>query len=175
MVIATQNPVEYEGTYPLPEAQLDRFMFKVLVPYASLEAEIEVLRRFHQGFDPHNLAMTGLQARLPASAVGKVRTFIKQILVEDGILTYIANLAAASRKSPDITLGASTRAASHALLAAKTYAALQGRNYVTPDDIKFVLPPIWRHRILLKPEAEIEGLDADAVIRRLFALVEVPR
>ena len=175
MVIATQNPVEYEGTYPLPEAQLDRFMFTVRVPYASLEAEIEVLRRFHQGFDPHNLAMTGLQARLPASAVGKVRTFIKQILVEDGILTYIANLAAASRKSPDITLGASTRAASHALLAAKTYAALQGRNYVTPDDIKFVLPPIWRHRILLKPEAEIEGLDADAVIRRLFALVEVPR
>ena len=104
-----------------------------------------------------------------------MRAFIKQILVEDGILTYIAKLAAASRKSPDITLGASTRAASHALLAAKTYAALQGRNYVTPDDIKFVLPPIWRHRILLKPEAEIEGLDADAVIRRLFALVEVPR
>jgi MoxR-like ATPase len=175
MVIATQNPVEYEGTYPLPEAQLDRFLFKVLTPYASVEEEIEVLRRYHQGFDAHDLAQANLQAILPAHGVINARTMIKQVKVEEGILTYIARIAQASRQSPDIVLGASTRAATHVLLAAKTYAALQGRDYVTPDDVKFVIPPVYRHRLLLKPEAEIEGLDADAVIRRLLGQVEVPR
>ena len=95
--------------------------------------------------------------------------------VEDGILTYIAEINAASRRSPDIVLGASARAATHVLLAAKTFAALQGRDYVTPDDVKYIVPPVFRHRILLKPEAEIEGLDADAVIQRLLGNVEVPR
>lgn len=175
MVIATQNPIEYEGTYPLPEAQLDRFMFKVLVPYASLQTEIEVLRRYHHGFDPHDLATTGLRALLPASAVAAMRQQIAGVLVEDGILDYIARLTAASRSSPDVVLGASTRAATHILLAGKTFAALQGRNYVTPDDVKFVTPPILRHRLILKPEAEIEGLDADAVIRHILGRVEVPR
>lgn len=175
MVIATQNPIEYEGTYPLPEAQLDRFLFKVLVPYSELETEIEVLRRYHHGFDAHNLAATGLQPVLPATGVGEMREMITKVIVEEGILTYIAQVAAASRRSPDIMLGASTRAATHVLLAAKTYAALQGRNYVTPDDIKFITPPVYRHRLLLKPEAEIEGLDPDAVIQRLLAQVEVPR
>jgi len=175
MVIATQNPIEYEGTYPLPEAQLDRFLFKVLVPYSELETEIEVLRRYHHGFDAHNLAATGLQPVLPATGVGQMREMITKVIVEEGILTYIAQVAAASRRSPDIMLGASTRAATHVLLAAKTYAALQGRNYVTPDDIKFITPPVYRHRLLLKPEAEIEGLDPDAVIQRLLAQVEVPR
>jgi MoxR-like ATPase len=175
MVIATQNPVEYEGTYPLPEAQLDRFLFKVLVPYAPLKDEIEVLRRYHQGFDAHNLAETSLKPVLPANGVAKAREIIKQVVVEEGILTYIAQVTAASRQSPDIVLGASTRAATHVLLAAKTYAALQGRTYVTPDDVKFVVPAVYRHRLLLKPEAEIEGLDADAVIQRLLGQVEVPR
>jgi MoxR-like ATPase len=175
MVIATQNPIEYEGTYPLPEAQLDRFMFKVLVPYATIETEIEVLRRFHQGFDPHNLATTGLKALLPDQAIWQVREAATSVTVEEGIFNYIAALTAASRQSPDITLGASTRAASHVLLATKTYAALQGRDYVTPDDVKLIIPPVFRHRLLLKPEAEIEGLDPDAVIGRLFAQVEVPR
>jgi MoxR-like ATPase len=175
MVIATQNPVEYEGTYPLPEAQLDRFLFKVLVPYSPLDTEVEVLRRYHQGFDAHDLEAAGLKPFIPAEAVAQARQAIKQVLVEDGILNYIARLTAASRQSPDIVLGASTRAATHILLASKTYAALQGRDYVTPDDVKFVALPICRHRILLKPEAEIEGLDADAVIRRLLGQVEVPR
>jgi MoxR-like ATPase len=175
MVIATQNPIEYEGTYPLPEAQLDRFLFKVLVPYSSLETEVEVLRRYHHGFDAHDLASAGLKAILPANGVAQARQMIKQVIVEDGILNYIARLAAASRQSPDLTLGASTRAATHVLLAAKTYAALQGRDYVTPDDVKFVTPAVYRHRLLLKPEAEIEGLDADAVIQRLLGQVEVPR
>lgn len=174
-VIATQNPIEYEGTYPLPEAQLDRFLFKVLVPYAPLEMEIEVLRRFHQGFDPHRLAETGLKAILPATVVTRARQAINDVIVEEGILRYIAEIASASRRSPDIILGASARAATHVLLASKTYAALQGRNYVVPDDVKYLTPAVYRHRLLLKPEAEIEGLDADAVIRRLLAQVEVPR
>jgi len=175
MVVATQNPVEYEGTYPLPEAQLDRFLFKILVPYSSQDTEIEVLRRYHHGFDAHDLATAGLQALLPTQAIAEARQIITQVVVEEGILNYIARIAAASRQSPDIVLGASTRAATHVLLASKTYAALQGRSYVTPDDVKFVTPPVYRHRLLLKPEAEIEGLDADAVIRRLLGQVEVPR
>ena len=175
MVIATQNPIEYEGTYPLPEAQLDRFMFKVLVPYSSLETEVEILRRYHQGFDAHDLASAGLSAVMTAKQVVAVRELIKQVIVEDGILTYIGRLNAASRQSPDIVLGASARAATHVLLACKTLAALQGRDYVVPDDVKFILPHVYRHRILLKPEAEIEGLDADAIIQRLLGQVEVPR
>jgi MoxR-like ATPase len=97
------------------------------------------------------------------------------VIVEEGILDYVAQIAAASRQSPDLSLGASTRAATHVLLAAKTFAAMQGRNFVTPDDVKVVVPPVFRHRILLKPEAEIEGLDADAVIQRILGRVEVPR
>jgi len=175
VVAATQNPVEYEGTYPLPEAQLDRFLFKVLVGYTPQEAEVEVLRRYHHGFDAHDLATAGLRGLVPAEAVVQAKAAITQVIVEDSLLNYVARLAAASRTSPDLVLGASTRASTHVLLASKTYAALQGRNFVTPDDVKFVLPPVYRHRLLLKPEAEIEGLDADAVIGRLLGQVEVPR
>jgi MoxR-like ATPase len=175
MVIATQNPIEYEGTYPLPEAQLDRFLFKVLVPYSSLDTEIEVLRRYHHGFNAHDLATSGLKALLPAASVVEARRVINAVKVEEGILNYIAQITAASRQSPDLTLGASTRASTHVLLASKTVAALRGRDYVTPDDVKYVTPPVFRHRLLLKPEAEIEGLDTDAVIQRLLGQVEVPR
>ncbi len=175
MVAATQNPIEYEGTYPLPEAQLDRFMFKVLVPYAPPEVEMEVLRRYHHGFDAHNLDAAGLCKVLSAADVMTVRALVQGVTVEDGILRYITQVNAASRRSADLVLGASARAATHVLMASKTYAALQGRDYVTPDDVKFVIPPVFRHRILLKPEAEIEGLDADVVIQRLLAQVEVPR
>jgi MoxR-like ATPase len=145
------------------------------VPYAAPDVEVEVLRRYHQGFDAHDLATTGLQAILPVSAISTARSMIQEVVVEEGILHYITHLAAASRQSPDLTLGASTRAAVHVLLAAKSYAALQGRAFVTPDDVKFVTPAVYRHRILLKPEAEIEGLDADDVVRRLLGQVEVPR
>ncbi len=175
MVVATQNPIEYEGTYPLPEAQLDRFLFKVLVPYSPMEVEIEVLRRYHRGFNAHDLVAAGLQSVITAEEVVEARTLAHEVVVDEGILDYIAQLAAASRRSPDLILGASPRASTHVLLSAKVYAALQGRDYVTPDDVKYVLPPVWRHRIILKPEAEIEGLDPDAVIRRLMQQVEVPR
>ncbi len=175
MVIATQNPIEYEGTYPLPEAQLDRFLFKALVPYSPLENEVELLRRTHHGFDAHNLSAAGLQPVLSASQVLGARALARQVVVEEGLLSYVAQIAAASRRSPDIILGASPRAATHILMASKVYAALQGRDFMTPDDVKAMTLPILRHRLLLKAEAEIEGLDTDAVIRRILAQVEVPR
>jgi len=175
MVIATQNPIEYEGTYPLPEAQLDRFMFKVLVPYSPPTVEVEILRRTHQGFDPHNLESSGINKVIDAKQVVEIRKVIQGVTVEDGILRYIAEINAASRRSPDLVLGASARAATHVLAASKTFAAMQGRDFVTPDDVKVIVPPVFRHRILLKPEAEIEGLDADAVIQRILGQVEVPR
>ena len=175
MVIATQNPIEYEGTYPLPEAQLDRFMFKVLVPYSPPAVEVEILRCNHQGFDAHNIESSGIQKVITAVQVVEIRKAIHSVTVEDGILTYIANINAASRRSPDLLLGASARAATHVLASAKTFAAMQGRDFVTPDDVKFVVPPVFRHRVLLKPEAEIEGLDAGLVISRILASVEVPR
>ncbi len=175
MVVATQNPIEYEGTYPLPEAQLDRFFFKVLVDYTPLDMEIEVLRRYHHGFDAHDLDAAGLEPVLSAQGIVSAQSVIEEVVVEEGILTYIAQIAAASRRSPDLILGASPRASTHVLLAAKTYAALQGRDYVSPDDVKYLVFPIFRHRLILKPEAEIEGLDADAVIQRLLRTVEVPR
>ena len=175
MVIATQNPIEYEGTYPLPEAQLDRFMFKVLVPYSPQPVEVEILRRTHQGFDAHNLESSGIQKVISAGQVVEIRKLIRGVTVEEGILNYIAAVNAASRRSPDLLLGASARAATHVLASSKTFAALQGRDFVTPDDVKYVIPSVFRHRLLLKPEAEIEGLDADAVIQRVLAQVEVPR
>ncbi len=175
MVAATQNPIEYEGTYPLPEAQLDRFMFKVLVPYAPPEVEVEVLRRYHRGFDAHDLDSAGLCQVLSSGDVMTIRKLAQQVTVEEGILKYIAAINVVSRRSVDLVLGASARAATHVLLASKTFAALQGRDYVSPDDVKFIVAPVLRHRILLKPEAEIEGLDADVVIQRLLAQVEVPR
>jgi MoxR-like ATPase len=175
MVTATQNPLEYEGTYPLPEAQLDRFLFKVLVPYASKVTEKEVLRRYHEGFDAHDLVSSGLQAVVSAETVVAARQHINSVTVEEGVLDYIVGIVTASRISADLILGASTRAATHVLLAAKTASALAGRDYVTPDDVKHIVPPVFRHRIILKPEAEIEGLDADTVIQRILAQVEVPR
>ncbi len=175
MVIATQNPIEYEGTYPLPEAQLDRFMFKILVSYSDIEHEIEIMRRYHLGFDAHDLASAHLKPILTADQVMQIRQQLRAVVVEEGILRYVAQINAASRQSPDIVLGASARAATHVLLASKTLAAIQGRDFVIPDDVKTIVPPVYRHRILLKPEAEIEGLDADTVILRLLNQVEVPR
>ncbi|MCO5184505.1 MAG: MoxR family ATPase [Anaerolineae bacterium] len=175
MVTATQNPLEYEGTYPLPEAQLDRFLFKVLVPYATPETEREVLRRYHAGFDAHDLVASGLEAVISAETVIAAREHINSITVEEGIIEYIVAIVTASRHSADVILGASTRAATHVLLAAKTAAALNGRDFVTPDDVKGIVPPVFRHRLLLKPEAEIEGLDADTVIQRILGRVDVPR
>ena len=175
MVLATQNPVEYEGTYPLPEAQLDRFLFKTLVTYPPLEAEAEVLRRYHHGFDAHQLAEAGLSPLLSPDDLTTLRAEIRTVTVEDGILRYITAIAGATRTAGDLALGGSPRASIAMLLAAKAWAAMQGRNYVVPDDVKALVLPIFRHRVLLKPEAEIEGFNADTVMKRLLARVEVPR
>jgi MoxR-like ATPase len=175
MVIATQNPVEMDGTYPLPEAQLDRFLFKIKVGYLPLEREVEVYRRYDQGFDAHNLAATGLTPVINPAQLAQIRQMIQGIRVEDGVLNYIAMITNATRNSADLSLGASTRAGVALLLAAKTLAALHGREYVAPDDIKMLVPPVFRHRVYLRPEAEIEGLDTDAVFRSLLAKIEVPR
>lgn len=175
LVLATQNPVEYEGTYPLPEAQLDRFLFKTLVTYPSLDAEADLLRRYHHGFDAHRLSDAGLTPILSPADLMQLRAEIDRITVEDGILTYITKLSDATRRANDLALGASPRASIAMLLASKAYAAMQGRSYVVPDDVKYIAPPVMRHRILLKPEAEIEGLNADGIIQRLLASVDVPR
>ncbi len=175
MVIATQNPVEMDGTYPLPEAQLDRFLFKIKVDYLPHEQEVEVYRRYDGGFDAHNLVATGLSPVITPAQLTQIRQMIQGVRVEEGVLNYIAMITAATRNSPDLALGASTRAGVALLLAAKTLAPLRGRDYVAPDDIKALVPPVLRHRVYLRPEAEIEGLDADAVFRRLLAKLEVPR
>jgi MoxR-like ATPase len=175
MVLATQNPVEYEGTYRLPEAQLDRFLFKILVGYPPEEAERQVLRRYDQGFDARHLDDAGLTPLVRPADLPALRAEIRAVTVEDGILGYITRIAAASRRSPDLLLGGSPRASIGLLTASKTYAALQGRAFITPDDVKALVAPVYRHRVILRPEAEIEGLDADAAMRRVVAGVEVPR
>ena len=175
MVLATQNPVEYEGTYPLPEAQLDRFMFKILVDYPSRAVEEDVLRRYHQGFDACHLEKTGITPVLSPADLPAIREEIQAVRVEDGILAYIAAIAEASRRSRELILGGSPRASITLLLTAKTRAALLGRDFVTPDDVKAVALPTYRHRIILRPEAEIDGVTPDEAIKRIFASVEAPR
>jgi MoxR-like ATPase len=175
MVIATQNPVEMDGTYPLPEAQLDRFLFKIKIGYLPREQEIEVLRRYHEGFDAKNLAAVGLKPLITPNDLTTIRQMIQEVQVEEGVLGYIAAITNATRTTPDLLLGASTRAGVALLLAAKTRAALYGRDYISPDDVKAMVPPTLRHRVYLRPEAEIEGLDSDAVFKRLLKQLEVPR
>lgn len=175
MVVATQNPVEYEGTYPLPEAQLDRFLFKVLIDYPTREEGLQVLRNYQHGFSARNLAASGIRPVADAAAVRGVRQEIAAVKVADAVLDYIERIVEESRRSPDLTLGGSPRAAIALLQTSKTLSALQGRDYVVPDDIKALVPPVMRHRIILKPEAEIEGLNADRALERILARVEVPR
>lgn len=175
MVIATQNPIEMDGTYPLPEAQLDRFLFKILIPYLPQKAETEVLRRYHNGFNANRLEEVGLQPILQPEHLPQIRRIVQGIRVEDGILAYIASITHATRSGAELSHGASTRAGVALLLASKALAALRGRDYVSPDDVKTLVPPTLRHRVYLRPEAEIEGIDTDTVFRRMLSRLEVPR
>jgi MoxR-like ATPase len=172
LVLATQNPVEYEGTYPLPEAQLDRFLFKAVVRYPEPAEEIAILRAHDKGLP---LADVASLVPLEAGALRDARVEVEAVTVEGSILDYIVSVVGESRRSPDLLLGASPRAAVHLLRAAKAAAAIDGRDYVTPDDVKSLVPAVLRHRLVLKAEAEIEGLDADAVVRRILARLDVPR
>jgi MoxR-like ATPase len=174
LVVATQNPVEYEGTYPLPEAQLDRFLFKVHIDYPGPDDEKNVLRMHDAGKDPHDLASLGVTpvagpAELSAGAAGVVA-----VRMAPELMTYLVSLASETRRSPSLSLGVSPRGVAMLQSAAKAWAYLSGRDFVTPDDVKVLLKPTWRHRVLVRPEVELEGASADAVLDGVLARVSVP-
>ena len=173
MVLATQNPVEHEGTYALPEAQLDRFLFKVVVGYPTLEQEVTMLERFqsHGG----KVDLDRVQPVLDAGRLMAAQEAVRAIRAESPVLRYAAEIVGATRSHPALTLGASPRATLALVQGAKAVAAMSGRDFATPDDVKAVVAPALRHRVLLTPEREIEGVKAEGVLRRIVEEVEVPR
>jgi MoxR-like ATPase len=175
LVLATQNPVEYEGTYPLPEAQQDRFLFKVVLDYPTPEAELEVLGRWNSGVELRDPVAAGVQPVLNAKAVADARKEIEAVLVDQEIQRYIIELAVATRNAGELALGASTRGEVLLLRAAKGAAAFDGRDFVTPDDVKGLLGPTFRHRLIVRPEAEVAGQTADSVLQAVIAQVTPPR
>jgi MoxR-like ATPase len=175
LVAATQNPIEYEGTYPLPEAQLDRFLLKLSVPLPSRDEELGVLRAHHNGFNPRDLSAAQIRPVASAADLATARRGALKVQVADGVLSYIVDLCRATRTAPSLELGASPRGGTAVLNAAKAFAWLTGRGYVTPDDVKAVARPALRHRLRLRHEAELEGVTADAVLDALLATVPTPR
>jgi MoxR-like ATPase len=173
MVVATQNPIEHEGTYRLPEAQLDRFLFKIQVDYPNLEQEVAIIGGHHQrkGVNPAN----NINAVLSAEQIGNYRQAVQQLYMEDHLLKYIAQIIHETRNSPALFLGASPRASIALLNGSKGYAAVNGRDFVTPEDIKFIALPVLRHRVMLTPDKEMEGVSTDEVISQIIDKVEVPR
>ncbi len=175
LVIATQNPIEYEGTYPLPEAQLDRFLFKLTVGYPTAEQETEMLARHDQGMNPHDVRAAGVRAVASAADLAAGRAAIHRIRVDPAVLAYVVSLCRATRESPSLALGVSPRGTTWLLHAAKAWAWLSGREFVTPDEVKAVAKPCLRHRVMVRPELELEGTTADAVLDGLLATVPTPR
>ena len=173
-VLATQNPIEFEGTYPLPEAQLDRFLLKIRVPYPGSGHEADILRAHHEGFNPRKLEQLNL-APAEAGLLETARQQVAGVRVEPALLNYVTELTRRTRDWPSLSLGASPRGGINLLLVAKAHAAMDGRDYLIPDDIKTVVPPVLRHRILLRPEADLEGLSTDQVLADVVAAVEVPK
>ena len=173
IVAATQNPIEYEGTYQLPEAQLDRFLLKLNVPLPPRDQEIAILSRHAHGFDPRDLSMIRPVAGCADLAAG--RDAVRQVLVADEVLGYIVDIAGATRHSPSLQLGVSPRGATALLATSRSWAWLSGRGYVTPDDVKAMAKPTLRHRIALRPEAELEGATTDGVLDGILSTVPVPR
>jgi MoxR-like ATPase len=174
-VVATQNPVEYEGTYPLPEAQTDRFLMKVRVDYPAAAEEAEILRRAARGFDAHDLDAAGVGPALSRERVRALRAHARSLPVSDPVLDYVARLVRASRELPRARLGGSPRAAVALLGAARARSALRGAEWTSPDDVKALAAPVLRHRLVLRPEAELEGAGPDDLVRELLETVEVPR
>lgn len=175
IVFATQNPIEFEGTYPLPEAQQDRFLLKVILEYPPADVEVEVLRRFHSGFRSQKLEAAGIQPILNLEGLEELRREVDAVTVEDKIFNYIYEIVSATRSANDIMVGGSPRAGLALVSCSKAVAALRGRNFVIPDDVKQLAMPILRHRVLLRPEAEIEGLTIDRVLGSLIEAQIVPR
>ena len=173
MVLATQNPIEQEGTYRLPEAQLDRFLFKVVVPYPSEEEETVILNQFHQMGSAD--ALSGIQPVLPGEIVVEIRKVVKNIMIEQRLLAFIAKLIHQTRNHKSIYLGGSPRASLAIMNASKALAAMNGRDFVTPDDIIEVVPPVLRHRIILSPDKEMEGVSEDTVIKQIIQSMDIPR
>lgn len=173
IVAATQNPIEYEGTYQLPEAQLDRFLLKLTVPLPSRDQEIAILSRHAHGFDPRDL-----QAIRPVAGLAELaaaRSAVQRVLVADEVLAYIVDLVTSTRNSPSLQLGVSPRGATALLSTARAWAWLSGRGYVTPDDVKAMARPTLRHRIALRPEGELEGATPDGVLDGILSAVPVPQ
>ena len=175
LVIATQNPIEYEGTYPLPEAQLDRFLFKLQMKYPTLEQELEMVARHDAGMNPHDVRGSGVRAVASAADLAAGRAAIHAIRVEPQVQQYIVNLCRATRESPSMQLGVSPRGITWLLHASKAWAWLSGRDFVTPDEVKAVAKPCLRHRVMVRPELELEGTSADAVLDGILATVPTPR
>lgn len=173
MVLATQNPIEHEGTYRLPEAQLDRFLFKIHVGYPSLEDEGIMLMNFHT--NSHIIDLNKINKVLNKAAINELKKLTTKIVIEENLIKYVAQIVQATRKNSGLFLGASPRASIAILNSAKANACIQNRDFVTPDDIKFVAFPVLRHRIMLTPEKEMEGVGVDTIIQQIIDKVEVPR
>jgi MoxR-like ATPase len=173
-VFSTQNPVEFEGTYPLPEAQLDRFLVKIRIGYPGAEQEVQILQNVQNGFDSRELQKVQFQTAVPEMLLA-ARSEAAAVKVEPALFRYIVSLVARTRNWPAVSLGASPRAAVNLMLFAKGIAAAEARDYLIPDDIKAAAMPILRHRMILKPEADLEGVTADQVVREVVKAVEVPR
>jgi MoxR-like ATPase len=173
MVVATQNPVEHEGTYRLPEAQLDRFLFKIQVNYPTIGQEIEIITGHHvrRGVKPTH----DVTAVLSAEEIRQYRHVVQQVHYEENLLRFIGEIVHETRNSPSLFLGASPRASLAILNGSKAFAAVHGRDFVTPEDIKFVALPVLRHRVVLTPDKEMEGLTADDVVKQIIDSVQVPR
>lgn len=173
MVLATQNPIEQEGTYRLPEAQLDRFLFKIHVGYPSLEDEGIMLMNFHT--NSHIIDLNKIDKVLNKAAINELKKLTTKIVIEENLIKYVTQIVQATRKNSGLFLGASPRASIAILNSAKANACIQNRDFVTPDDIKFVAFPVLRHRVILTPEKEMEGVGVDMIIQQIIDKVEVPR
>jgi MoxR-like ATPase len=174
-VFATQNPVEYEGTYPLPEAQLDRFLLKIRVPYPSAEAELEMLDRFVGGFDAERLEERPIAPVVDATGCAILRRAVDGVKVAPDVRAYIAAIVRTTREDPALTLGASPRATLALLRASRAAALIAGRDFVTPDDVKDLAPAVLRHRLIVAPELEVEGRSADDVLQAVLTRVPAPQ
>lgn len=174
-VLATENPIEYEGTYPLPEAQLDRFLLKILIGYPQQNEEQEIVARWDAGFNSHRLDQVSIQPLPDPSTIQQCRAEVRAMRMEPGVQAYLVNIVRKSREHPTILYGASPRASIALLLCSKALAAIRGRDFPTPDDIRDIAPAVLRHRLALRAEAELDGATPDAVISDILKTVEVPR
>lgn len=173
LVIATQNPIEQEGTYRLPEAQLDRFLFKIVVNYPNLEQELAIIQKQHE--EKSNDKTAHINAIITGEQLRKYQELVKEVIVEPNLLEYIAKIIVNTRENPLLYLGASPRASLALLVASKSFAAIRGRDFVTPEDIKEASYAVLRHRVVVSPEREMEGLTADEIIRQILENIEIPR